>query len=310
LVELLVVIAIIGILVALLLPAIQAAREAARRSQCVNNLKQISLASLNYLDVHGTLPLSPSANNIGPQHDVKNVQRRSWVVSILPQIEEQALYDRMDFAVQGNKGVNLELIKTNLPGVLCPSDSEALIPKATELSMESWTQSGNHEVALISYASNSGDHRNATGIGHPSTSFPPWANDAYKANELRGVIGRWNYSAGFREITDGTSHTYLYGEIVPSWCRWHAWGLQSWSTTAHPLNAWNEEVRVSDGLLADICITFRSLHPGGAHFSQCDGSVDFVADDISHCVFRNNASRAGDEVPGSCTEYKSIGTVR
>lgn len=310
LVELLVVIAIIGILVALLLPAIQAAREAARRSQCLNNLKQLSLASLNHLDVHGSLPLSPSANNIGPQHDVKNVQRRSWVISLLPQIEEQALYDRMDFNIQGNKGINLQLIKSNLPGVLCPSDSEALTPMVTELSTEFWTQAGNQEVGLISYAANSGDHRNATGVGHPSPAYPPWANDAYRANELRGVIGRWNYSASFREITDGTSHTLLFGEIIPSWCRWHAWGLQSWSTTAHPLNAWNDEVRMSDGLLADHCITFRSMHPGGAHFAQCDGSADFVSDDISHCLLRNNSSRAGDEVPGTCTEYKSIGSVR
>jgi len=306
LVELLVVIAIIGVLVALLLPAVQAAREAARRSTCQNRLRQLSLAAVNYHDVHERLPLSPSADN-RVQDDAG---RRCWIVSLLPYMEGQTMHDQMDFTIQGNKGVNLELIKGNLPEVLCPSDEEATTPLVTELSTNFWTKSGDQEVGLTSYAANSGDHRNATGVGHPSTSFPPWANDGYDAETLRGVIGRWNYSASFREITDGTSNTYLFGEIVPSWCHWHAWGLQSWSTTAHPLNSWNEVVRTSDGWLADLCITFRSLHPSGAHFSKCDGSVAFVSDDIEHCLFRNNASRAGGEIEGVCSEYKSTGRVR
>jgi prepilin-type processing-associated H-X9-DG protein len=238
-------------------------------------------------------------------------------VSLLPQIEQQAIHDTMNFNVQGNKNdwggetsTNLDLIKQNLPAVVCPSDNEALTPVETELSRKFWTGGEDEEVGLISYAANSGDHRNATGVGHPSADFPPWANDAYDASSMRGVIGRWNYSVDFREITDGTTHTYLYGEIIPSWCRWNAWGLQSWATTAHPLNSWNDTVRESDGWLADLCITFRSLHPGGAHFSMCDGSVQFVLDDIEHVLYRNFASRNGGEVPGLPQEYQSTGIVR
>lgn len=153
-------------------------------------------------------------------------------------------------------------------------------------------------MELISYAANSGDHRNSTGIGAPTPPYWHWANDAYDAASMRGVIGHWDYSASIREITDGTSNTYLYGEIIPSWCYWHAWGLQSWGTTAHPLNSWNDEVRESNGWVADHCITYRSLHPGGAHFSFCDGAVQFVTDDIEPIVYRSYASRAGEEIPG------------
>ncbi len=299
LVELLVVIAIIGVLVALLLPAIQAAREAARRSTCQNNLKQMSLAAVNYHGVHKTLPRSPSADN----RSQEDAGRRSWTVYILPFMEGQNIFDRMDFSVQGNKGVNLELIKENLSNGLCPSDPEAATPAVTELSLAYWTGTGDQEVGLISYAANSGDHRNLTGVGAPTPPYMQWANGAYDEGSMRGVIGRWDYSTSFREVTDGTSHTYLFGEIVPSWCYWHAWGLQSWSTTAHPLNAWNNEVRESDGWLADHCITFRSLHPGGGHFSYCDGSVQFVSDDIAHIVYRSYASRDGGEIPGVGAPY-------
>jgi prepilin-type N-terminal cleavage/methylation domain-containing protein/prepilin-type processing-associated H-X9-DG protein len=293
LVELLVVIAIIGVLVALLLPAVQAAREAARRSQCQNNLKQISLASVIYHDSYKILPYSPSADN----RNQANAQRRSWVIAILPFIEETAIYDRMDMDIQGNQGINLELIRENLSGVLCPSDDEAMIPAVTELSLAGWTGTGDQEVALISYAANSGDHRNRTGVGAATPPYMYWANDAYDANSTRGVISRFAWSASYREIADGTSHTFLYGEIVPSWCYWHAWGLQSWSTTAHQLNAYNDLVRDSDGWMPDECITFRSLHSGGAYFSYCDGSVQFVSDGISGIAYRAAASRQGGEIP-------------
>ena len=88
LVELLVVIAIIGILVALLLPAVQAAREAARRTSCTNNIRQLGLALVNYHDAHKTLPFGSG---------YLNARTGTWVSAILPYMEEQSLYDRFDF---------------------------------------------------------------------------------------------------------------------------------------------------------------------------------------------------------------------
>ena len=297
LVELLVVIAIIGILIGMLLPAVQQVREAARRSSCLNNLKQLALGSLNHNDTLGSFPLSPSAGPDG--------KARSWMVNLLPFVEQNALHDSMDFTTNGNRGTNLQIIQQNLPTVLCPSDGQAETPLVTELSRDKFTNEGDLEVGLISYAGNSGDHLNNTGTGFISTPSFPFANRADSASKLRGVIGRYGYSASLKEVQDGTSNTFLYGEVVPSWARWHAWGLQSWSTTAHPLNAFNELVRESpfdtgtgaqNNALADEAITFRSLHAGGVNFARCDGSVSFVSDSIDGMIYRGLASRAGDEV--------------
>ncbi len=295
LVELLVVIAIIGILVALLLPAVQAAREAARRMQCANNLKQLALGSHNYHLQHDMLPYSPSADN----RNQNNAQRRNWIVALLPYIEQGSMFDQMDMRIQGNRGVNMEFAKQNLSIALCPSDAEAATPLVTELSLANWA--GTHTpVGLASYAANSGDHHNLTGPGHP----PHYANDTYTLGQLRGVISRFAVSASFADIRDGTSNTLLFGEIVPSWCPWHAWALQSWSTTSRPINYQNYRGSAMAGTQPDFwatadpnaCIAFRSMHPGGANFALCDGSVTFLAETIDETIFRAISSRAGGEV--------------
>ena len=333
LVELLVVIAIIGILVGLLLPAVQSAREAARRTSCKNQLRQWALAALNYHDTLGTLPLSLSANNRsgGDQHDAQFIERRGWMVTSLRFVEGQNLYDQFDLSLQGNKGINLELIRDNLPLAICPSDSEAANPLLTELSRGVFTQVGDQRVGLASYAANSGDHANAMGTaGQGITNRPDqppyrgWANldngDPVNGTTTRGVISRFGWSASIREISDGTSNTYLYGEVMPSICQWSAWGLQSWATTAHPLNAYTQELLEDTSIdkdnwstvnaTADKAITFRSLHPGGAHFAMCDGSVRFEDENISGVVYRANASRAAGEIPGSEALEVEGGPVR
>jgi prepilin-type N-terminal cleavage/methylation domain-containing protein/prepilin-type processing-associated H-X9-DG protein len=313
LVELLVVIAIIGILVALLLPAIQAAREAARRAQCLNQLKQIGLASLNYANVYKTLP---AGNSYGPNasgyQSVKAGSRmqQSWILHLLPFIEESARYDQFDFDKRGtdttlnDSGVsNLSILQQNLPAVLCPSDSGAAIPKLRV------TEYDDYKIilALTSYSANTGDHNNTGGIGED----PPWGNQNpyFHPNELvplsrysevtRGVISRWGWSAKIQQITDGLSKTFLSGEVIPDFDPWQDWGHQNWATTAYPINYRNSDY--ASGLLdpreqhADGAITFRSFHPGGAQFVFCDGSAHFINDNIEHAVYRAMASRAGDE---------------
>ena len=120
LVELLVVIAIIGVLVALLLPAVQAAREAARRTQCVNSSKQLALALQNYESAKGAVPenFRPSGRTF--ENDYVTI---GWMQGILPYIEQQALFSRIDRKLPSLTGANLEVARTPIPALLCPSDS-------------------------------------------------------------------------------------------------------------------------------------------------------------------------------------------
>ncbi len=132
LVELLVVIAIIGILVALLLPAIQAAREAARRSQCSNNLKNIGLALINFSDVYKRLPAAAAAHPSQPIPFGSRAKGATWVLEIMPFIEEQALYDRFDKKIsvtmndRAAPDTNGPLLGVSLPFLVCPSDGDGV----------------------------------------------------------------------------------------------------------------------------------------------------------------------------------------
>ena len=121
LVELLVVIAIIGILIALLLPAVQAAREAARRIQCTNNLAQLGLALQNYDGAHETLPPGV-VNPDGPIRNTPQGYHMSWLVQLLPYVEEQVTFKYVDFAVGAYHKNNEEVLRTEVATFACPSD--------------------------------------------------------------------------------------------------------------------------------------------------------------------------------------------
>ena len=289
LVELLVVITIIGILIALLLPAVQAAREAARRMTCSNNLKQIGLAIHNYEQAQKCMPVCWSYY-LGYPNDP--ARRRSWTVMLLPYMEQQPLYDKFDMAKTNLEPPNLALIQENLAVALCPSDGKARTPLART------DAASGIVLALTSYAGNVGDHHNDTDEGN---GYPPrYGNGSVSASTTRGTISRYGYSATFAEITDGLSNTFAVGEVVPAWCVWEDWGHQSFATTAYPINHRNREFKT--GALAPTdhnnCIGFRSMHPGGAHFAFCDGSVHFVSETIDVRTYRGLASRAGGEVLG------------
>ncbi len=129
LVELLVVITIIGILIALLLPAVQSAREAARRLQCQNNLKQLGLACLNYESTYGVFPpashwadLQPNVAAQSMRMQNQNNLRENWVIMILPFMEQQGLYDAFDLSLPINHEDNERARSTQLSVMLCPSD--------------------------------------------------------------------------------------------------------------------------------------------------------------------------------------------
>lgn len=314
LVELLVVITIIGILIALLLPAVQAAREAARRVHCGNNLKQIGLAAIGYHDTYGTLPWQRTWVDTGKYVNSKGPlaeQHRSWIFACLPWLEQQGLYDQMDMnksgldnTVNANGATNRSLLARNLSVVLCPSDGLSRVPatgadeasKSTD-QMSDWWESGGILLGQTNYACNSGDHRNN---GSASTGYDPdcaqIGPDPALGYRVRGVISRSGWSASFAQVRDGTSNTFLAGECVGAWCIWQDWGFQNQATTAFPINFYHVSLEQYHRQNSpEYCRTFRSFHPGGAQFVFCDGSVRLLGQGMDYPSYRAMASRNGGE---------------
>ncbi|MFI4874807.1 MAG: DUF1559 domain-containing protein, partial [Blastopirellula sp. JB062] len=196
LVELLVVIAIIGVLIALLLPAVQQAREAARRTQCVSNMKNVALALHNYHDTYRNLPYFGFGPKLFPGEAGDKLDTISWVGRILPFVEQQAIYDTLDWTVRVNDGNNLVYRTTEMSVMSCPSEEMVL---GESNSNPRWC----HQRA--SYAACVG-----------STN--------YRQDDANNWDGTWTYpngGAAFRvdaihdlgDVTDGTSNTVMVSEV-------------------------------------------------------------------------------------------------
>ncbi|MFO0903324.1 MAG: DUF1559 domain-containing protein [Pirellulales bacterium] len=200
LVELLVVIAIIGVLVALLLPAVQAAREAARRMSCSNNLKQIGLALHNYESVHGVLP--PSRIDVNPPRF-----QQSWVSLTLPFIEQGAIHSQYNFGTNWYDPVNDPLTTTRLQVMMCPStpSSRALPPGSLYNGVTNGLRSDQPRWGYADYGS-----INAVRNAFIVASGLPSINQ----KDAMGALGRGPAGVSFAEILDGTSNTILIAEIA------------------------------------------------------------------------------------------------
>jgi prepilin-type N-terminal cleavage/methylation domain-containing protein/prepilin-type processing-associated H-X9-DG protein len=252
LVELLVVIAIIGVLVALLLPAVQAAREAARRMSCGNNLKQIGLSCLNYADAHqGVLPTSIykegedfdiNGNWIGPSGGSVNdpalggpgISGKGWIVEILPYIEQQAMYQGIKAGLQTAKGKLKYAAPRGLNGAgMSAPDIRPFIEKQYDFlscssdetaqpSTELWYWEG-VSVGVTNYKGAIGDSVMSDGRSRgsltPAVGFPLTTGsvpDCHNTAECNGLFGR-NTSVKpvtLKSITDGQSNTFMVGETV------------------------------------------------------------------------------------------------
>jgi len=294
LVELLVVIAIIGILIALLLPAVQAAREAARRSSCTNNMKQLGVAIHNYHDVWRTFPISISYWPEGPR-PAPQVNGKGWIVSILPQLEQQALFDQFrpgfngDFSAGGGllDPACRDAMKTQIPVLQCPSGTSVAMNSTVQY------QWAGIEVALTSYKGVIGDTRMGGSVSmHPGTE-----PDCHATVGCNGLFYRNNYQepTTFAGVEDGTSNTFMVGEDVPREnnhsTAYYANG--DYASCHAPLNFFPDPPRPNDWW--DV-ISFRSEHPGGANFCLADASVRFISETIAHADYRALCTRNGKEV--------------
>jgi prepilin-type N-terminal cleavage/methylation domain-containing protein/prepilin-type processing-associated H-X9-DG protein len=310
LVELLVVIAIIGVLVALLLPAVQAAREAARRSSCSNNLKQLALGCLNYEDTYKRLPLNyASGGNPYGNPPNANFRGTSWLTQVLPFIEQQQLYDIIDFNFDllldpRNGDINVPNNPSNafaarqvVPAFICPSDGltdNGLLGTRANRS-GTWAVNNYKGVAGANwgwglYIVNSGPLANTIwGISGDGLNA---GNGVF----FRGQGGGRPCSTRLASITDGTSNTFMIGEAIPRWCTHTYWTFFNGSTAtcAVPLNA-NAVCQNTGNKNLDLSAcwedwpnnySFMSLHPGGGQFALADGSVRFVSETIDLTTYR------------------------
>jgi type II secretory pathway pseudopilin PulG len=318
-VELLVVIAIIGVLVALLLPAVQAARESARRSKCTNNLRQLALACHNHHDVTGTLPRDGSALHLHDSHNRGTppqgtgccgaaAPRWSWIARVLPYAEQKNLYETANIP---NNNLNqdpqtLGVLATVMPLLHCSSDQTQPRTRTTSADL------GGILVAVTSYKGVSGANWGADHFGTTQanvTFSTPYSNPSVDGsfNGLEngdGLFWRADIRKGtmrLAEISDGTSNTFMIGEDVPMLINWNAWAYPNGAagTCAIPPNT---GVTVGDPDLGIAGVgrwptrySFRSRHPNGVQFASADGSVRFVANNIPLLTYRALATRAGGE---------------
>lgn len=289
LVELLVVIAIIGILVALLLPAIQAAREAARRMSCVNNVCQLILAVQNYELTFGVFPPG-TVNDTGPIQNLPQGYHHNWISQILPYIEEQNVYNHIDYQVGVYDDKNKPVRQSVIQILACPSD-----------------YSTNDDLWLSSYA---GCHHDA---------------EAPIDKDNHGVFFL-NSAVRTLDVTDGLSHTLFIGEKIVGLFEpdaqpvddfgWMSGTRSTLRNVGTGLNAEVQAARRSHAVqFGEIPLTegdaaqdaapvdpklfvggFSSQHSGGVVTAKGDSSVVLLSNDTSSTVLRQLAHRADGEL--------------
>ena len=282
LIELLVVIAIIAILVALILPAVQNAREAARRLQCKNNLKQIGLALQNYHDAHRVFPSGFIAVKDGAPAVHYGGNGAGWAIMILPFMEQTNLYETFDSRYSIIAERNQQLLRTSVASYNCPSDPK---PKFFQMEAEG-EQEGEVDLPTANYVAMFG------------TGAIDFCEDlAGERTQCRGNgMFYHNSKTRMRDLRDGTSNTIAVGERkteetlgwYSTWVGMVPGGEEAFQRV---LGAADHTPNHPDSHFDD----FSSHHIGGAQFVFADGHVRFIANGINKGVYYGLATIAGNE---------------
>jgi prepilin-type N-terminal cleavage/methylation domain-containing protein len=306
LVELLVVIAIVGVLLALLLPAVQAAREAARRTQCISNLKQIGLAILNYHNVWNSFPPGNFNNHAGDCPGMGeptasySTHFGNWAIAILPHLDQTALFDRYDVRYLNEGRENQSVRETTVATYACPADSDTRTPAVPA--------TGPAFQAGARYAP--GSYRAVSGRSDDGMNYLDSEMMYTYRKESRGAIhmaGVWGFGTeSMDKVRDGASNTLLVGESTTQtnpghrtfWAYSYAYYSLS-GATAQPRTLWGDydrAVQAGGPGGEDPCKRgWGSLHPGIVNFVLCDGSVHSFSTTIDMGLFCNLATIQGGE---------------
>jgi prepilin-type N-terminal cleavage/methylation domain-containing protein/prepilin-type processing-associated H-X9-DG protein len=292
LVELLVVIAIIGILVALLLPAIQAAREAARRSECQNHLKQFGLALQNF---HDSMKYFPTGRDKSDQFGV------SWAFRILPQIEETSIYSTYDKNKTVDDPVNTQAMRTPIEVYACPSRRKAAADRNFDNNDETPPPEQRGVAALGDYAANAG-YKVETGMKSLD------ANDTFSDIPVDTSVAGPIYSGSkisIRRVIDGLSATFGIGErhippVDTEVAEERQQSVQGDTAFLAGDNRWTILRGSEEGLATSADDPshnkFGGPHPGVTMFAYLDGHVAPLSNDVSLDIFKAMSTIAGEEV--------------
>jgi prepilin-type N-terminal cleavage/methylation domain-containing protein len=289
LVELLVVIAIIGVLVALLLPAVQAARESARRMSCGNKLKQVALATHNFHDTYLRMPYAVRTRLPGEAVDTYT----TGLIQILPFMEGDAVARRWDSKLPRNNATdpdgdgysNASLQQMKIPTYTCPTMTPPSAPLTENRAPCSYLlASGSIDVQVFHYG---------TEIEFDGPIVP-----IKDAATMGGDVSPNKNDTKLRDIVDGTSNTFLAGETdfaprgQPSTMYGGVWGYgylgYAWGSTFIKFNRHDHT--------ATVYGAYRSQHPAGANFAICDGSVRFVNTNIDDVIYKAAGTRNNGEI--------------
>jgi prepilin-type N-terminal cleavage/methylation domain-containing protein len=322
LIELLVVISIIAVLIALLLPAVQSAREAARRIQCANNLKQMGIALHAYHDAVEAFPSSFWRRS----DNANGVNRHSWMAMILPYTEQTPVYNAINFSVgvRGVGGQTLALGDPNVDGqmnatacmtliktFICPSDPAP--DYSTILRQDAGVGPTGNSGPKISYNGSWGDNyytdADTNAFSWPNPPFLR-GNNYGSGGTLTGFMNRYGDTTSIRDTTDGTSNTFIVGEVLFESCDWFTWPNPNGTCAGSmvPIN-WKitDHILIDDSTALDpstfhssgnwlVGFGFRSAHPGICQMLFADGRVTAIKESIDRVTWRSLSTRNQGEI--------------